>query len=371
MTEQIGTVVVGAGVVGLAIATRLSQSDEVLVLESAQTIGSGVSSRNSEVIHAGLYYEPGSLKAELCVRGRQLLYQFCRDYGVEHRACGKIIVATDDQQANSLTALKERAERNGVTDLLWLDRAAIIDLEPEIRAQAGLLSPSTGIVDSHGLMLALQGIAEANGAMIAFRSPLVGGEILPDGGIVLKVGGEAPLEIICRRLIIAAGLGTHRAMTHLRGYPSRQTPPIHLVKGNYFSLSGRPPFRHLIYPMPEPGSLGVHATLDLAGTVKFGPDVEPVESEDYHVDPGRRDQFAQAIRRYWPGLDENALHPDYAGIRPRITPQGVPLADFQMFGPKDHGIAGLMGLAGIESPGLTSSLAIAERVEKLMESPAS
>lgn len=363
MSTSVNTVVIGAGVVGLAIAARLSQDDsDVLLLEREPTIGAGVSSRNSEVIHAGIYYQTDSLKARLCVSGKAMLYDFCPRHGVPHRRTGKLIVATDEAQTEGLRKLGKQAKINGVDDLVWLEERDIRALEPEVRGCAGLLSPSTGIVDSHALMLALQGVAENRGALHVFNSPVTGGVLRENGEIVLRVGGVEPMELCCRRLVMSAGLGTEPLLRSLTGFPPDRIPAQYPVKGNYFALTGKPPFTHLIYPMPEPGGLGVHATLDLSGMVKFGPDVEPVTEENYSVDPARRKAFAGAIARYWPGVDEHRLRPDYAGIRPRITPVGQPLEDFRILDERSHGIAGLVCLAGIESPGLTSALALAEDV---------
>lgn len=365
--ERADTVVIGAGVVGLAIARRLTQAgQDVILLERGAAIGSETSSRNSEVIHAGIYYPQNSLKAELCVRGKQLLYAYCESHGIAHRRVGKIIVAARREEIGALEVLKKKAAGNGVVDLEWLDAGQVARLEPELAAEAALLSPSTGIIDSHGLMLALQGEAEDGGAMIAFNTPVEGGSLLSDG-IALRTGGDYPMELACRRLVNAAGLQAQEIAGSIEGFPSGAIPPRALVKGNYYMLAGASPFRRLVYPIPEPGGLGVHATIDLAGQCRFGPDVEPVESLDYDVDPERAARFYAAVRRYWPGLPDGALLPGYAGIRPKIATEDGD-ADFVIQGAARHGIPGLVNLFGIESPGLTAALAIAERVEEALRS---
>lgn len=361
--DEVETVVIGAGVIGLAIARTLAQAgQEVLVLERAPIIGSETSSRNSEVIHAGLYYQPGSLKARLCVAGRDRLYDFCASHGVAHQRIGKLIVAVDQAQEADLAAIEAQSAANGVTDLRRLTTADIQALEPELRATAGLFSPSTGIIDSHGYMLALQGDAEAAGAMLAFHSPVESGRITPHG-FELDTGGEGAMQLRARRLVNAAGHGAWQIARDLAGYPAALVPDQALAKGSYFTLRGRAPFRHLVYPVPEPGGLGVHLTLDLAGAARFGPDVEWVEALDYQIDPARVAQFYPAIRRYWPGLQDGALEPAYTGIRPKLgRTKAAP--DFRIDGPELHGINGLVQLFGIESPGLTASLAIADLVAR-------
>ncbi len=358
---DVDTAVVGAGVVGLAAARALARRGrEVVILEAADAIGTGISSRNSEVIHGGLYYEPGSRKAALCVKGRRLLYAYCAEHGIPHRRCGKLVVAAEAQRP-ALEALHARATANGVEGLALLDGAAARALEPEIACAAALWSPETGIVDSHQLMLSLLGEAEAAGAVLALNSPVPGGAVA-QGGIVLDVGGAEPARLRCRAVVNAAGLGAVRLASALEGFPAASLPAFGLAKGNYFSLAGRCPFRHLIYPLPEPGGLGVHLTLDLGGQGRFGPDVEWVTTEDYAVDAGRAGRFAAAVRQWWPGLPADALQPAYAGIRPKLHGPGEPAADFLIQGPGAHGVAGLVNLFGIESPGLTASLAIAEAV---------
>jgi L-2-hydroxyglutarate oxidase LhgO len=367
MSETVDSVVVGAGVIGLAIAGRLARDGrEVVLLEAAETFGTGISSRNSEVIHAGIYYKPGSLKARLCVDGKARLYEFCRSHGVAHRRIGKLIVATRDAEIAELEAIKRKAEVNGVTDLEWLDPAGARRLEPAVACVAALLSPSTGIVDAHGLMLALQGEAEAAGASVVFRAPARGGAI-EDRSILLDVGGEQPMTLRCKQLINAAGLGAQPLARVLRGLDPKTVPPLYYSKGNYFSLTGKTPFTHLVYPAPNDSWLGVHLTLDLGGRARFGPDVEWVDRLDYAVDPARADSFYEAIRRYWPGLPDGALQPAYCGIRPKLTPAGVTALDWMIQGPAVHGVPGLVNLYGIESPGLTSSLAIAEEVARLLD----
>jgi L-2-hydroxyglutarate oxidase LhgO len=363
--DRLECVVVGAGVVGLAIARRLALAGlEVVVLEAAEGIGTVTSSRNSEVIHAGIYYPAGSLMARMCVAGKRALYDYCRDHGIPHRNCGKLIVATTPSEAERLQSIKAHAEVNGVGDLQTLSGAAARELEPALNCDAALLSPSTGIIDSHAFMLALRGDAEAAGAAFAFHAPLEHAKAAADG-IELDVGGEAPITLECRLLVNAAGLGATAVARGIDGMPIELIPPAYLAKGNYFSCSARAPFSHLIYPVPEPGGLGVHLTLDLAGQARFGPDVEWVDTVDYAVDPARAELFYPAIRRYWPDLPDGALMPSYSGIRPKIVPPAVARQDFMIQGPRDHGVDGLINLFGIESPGLTSSLAIADYVGEL------
>jgi L-2-hydroxyglutarate oxidase LhgO len=368
---EVDAVVVGAGVVGLAAARRLALAGlETVVLEAENVIGSGVSARNSEVIHAGLYYPAGSLKARLCARGRRQLYAYCADHGVDHRRPGKLVVAADPGQLPRLEAVAAHARANGVDDLEVLSAAAAREMEPALSCAGALWSPSTGIVDSHALMLALRGDAEAAGAMVAVATPSVGGEIIAGGGFIVETGGAQPMRLRCRRLINSAGLSAWEVARRLRGLPATAIPPRYLARGNYFALSGvRAPFSRLIYPVPEDGGLGVHLTLDLAGQARFGPDVEwldgAAEQLSYRVDPARGDGFYAAIRRYWPGLPDGALVPAYAGVRPKLSGPGDPAADFMIAGPDQHGVAGLALLFGIESPGLTASLAIADEVARV------
>jgi len=361
--DEVDTVVVGAGVVGLACARALAMAGrEVVVLEAESAFGTATSSRNSEVIHAGIYYPPGSLRAQLCVRGRQLLYDFCERHQVAHRRCGKLVVATASDELPLLDALRAQAAACGVDDLRRLSAAEARALEPALQTCGALLSPSTGIVDSHGLMLALLGQAQAHGAMLALCSPLVGGRLTPRG-IELQVGGEAASTLRARRLVNSAGLGATALAHALPGTPAPKVPRQHLAKGCYFTLAGRSPFSHLVYPAPgSSGHLGVHLTLDLGGQARFGPSFRWVEAIDYTVGADEAAGFYEAVRRYWPGLPDTALMPGYAGIRPKISGPGEPAADFRIDGPAVHGVPGLVHLFGIESPGLTASLAIAERV---------
>lgn len=369
--DTVETAVIGAGVIGLAVARRLSAAGrEVVVLESENAIGTGNSSRNSEVIHAGLYYPKDSLRARLCVPGKKALYRYCAERGVGHLRTGKLLVAVDGNELPALEAIRAKAAANGVDDLRFLDAAGVRALEPAVRCHAALFSPSSGIVDSHGLMLALLGEAEARGAALAFKSPVAGGEARADG-VVLEVGGETPTRILCRAVVNCAGLGAQRLARAIRGAHTDTIPPLHCGKGSYFTLSGKTPFRHLIYPAPgASGWLGVHVTLDLAGRARFGPDLEWIERPNYDVDPARAMRFYPAIRRYWPGLPDGALQPGYAGVRPKLAKAGEPERDFAILGPEDTGVPGLVNLFGIDSPGLTSCLAIADAVgRKLGLSP--
>ncbi len=365
--EALDTVVIGAGVVGLACARALALAGrEVVVLEALGAIGSVTSSRNSEVLHAGLYYPPGSLKAELCVRGRRALVAYCASRGVTVSQCGKLVVATDASQVAWLERLQAQAAANGVDDTRLLTGAAARALEPALAPTvvAALQSPSTGIVDSHALMLALQADAEAHGAIVALRSAVRSARACDDG-FELDVVGADPVHV--RRIVNAAGLWAPRVAATMAGLPARHVPETHLCKGSYFALAGRAPFGRLVYPVPEAAGLGVHLTLDLAGQARFGPDVEWLASHapediDYTVDPARADAFRAAIRRYWPGLRDDALAPAYSGVRPKIAGPGAPASDFVVSGPDDHGLAGLVNLFGIESPGMTACLALADRV---------
>jgi len=371
MTDHIETVVIGAGVVGLAIARKLAQSDqEVIVLEAENAIGTGTSARNSEVIHSGIYYPKDSLKARLCVEGRIAIYEFCKTHGVKHKRNGKLIVATSEAEIDTLKSLRTKAENNGVDDLVWLTSEEARALEPELECTAALLSPSTGIIDSHAYMLALQGDAEAAGAMFAFNSPIISGKVLSESTeekFKIQTGGDAPMEFTCQNFINAAGLGAQSVAQCIDGIPKDTIPSLYYAKGNYFILSGKSPFKHLIYPAPVPGGLGTHSTVDLGNQTKFGPDVEWIEAPDYVVNPKRGEIFYEQIRRYWPGLPDNALEAGYAGIRPKIAARGADAADFIISGPEDHDITGLVNLFGIESPGLTSSLAIAEYVANQLD----
>ncbi len=364
--DEIECIVVGAGVVGLAIARRLAQDGrDVIVLEAEDAIGTHTSSRNSEVIHAGIYYKANSLMARFCVAGKQALYRYCRDHGIDHQNCGKLIVATTPAESDKLAGIRAHAAANGVVDLTALGGKDARAMEPALKCDAALLSPSTGIIDSHGYMLALRGDAEAAGAAFAFLAPLLRATCKHDG-FEIEVGGDAPMQLRCRLLINAAGLAATMVARGIDVMPLPQIPPAYLAKGNYFSCSAKAPFSHLIYPVPEPGGLGVHLTLDLAGQARFGPDVEWIDHMDYAVDPARAERFYPAIRRYWPGLPDNALMPSYSGIRPKIVPPAVAVQDFVIQGPRDHKIGGLVNLFGIESPGLTSSLAIADHVAEIV-----
>jgi L-2-hydroxyglutarate oxidase LhgO len=363
--ETVDCVVIGAGVVGLAITRALALAGrEVILVEAAEGIGTATSSRNSEVIHAGIYYPKGSLMAETCVAGRRLLYTYCAEHGVPHRNCGKLIVATTRQEAETLQSIKGRAEANGVEGMRLLSAAEATAMEPNLQCTAALLSPATGIVDSHSYMLALQGDAEAHGALLALFSPVERGHVSAHG-IVLDVGGAEPMKLRARQVINSAGLHAPTLARKIEGMPADKIPTAYYAKGNYFTLSGRTPFSRLIYPVPVPGGLGVHITLDLGGQAKFGPDVEWIEAIDYTVDPRRADKFYAAVRKYWPALQEGALQPGYAGIRPKIVPPGAPAQDFTLQGPAEHGVPGLINLFGIESPGLTASLALADKVRAL------
>src|SRR6187551_1410867 len=360
--ETVDCVVIGAGVVGLAVARALALAGrEVIVVEAAEGIGTETSSRNSEVIHAGIYYPKGSLMAETCVAGRRLLYAYCAEHGVPHRNCGKLIVATNAQEAELLASIKGRAEANGVEGMRLLTAAEAVALEPNLQCTAALFSPATGIVDSHRYMLALQGDAEANGAMLAFFSPLERARAIGDG-IELEIGGAEPMKLRARLVVNSTGLHAPILARKIEGMPANKIPTAYYAKGNYFTLAGRSPFSRLIYPVPVPGGLGVHITVDMGGQAKFGPDVEWIPGIDDTVDPHRADKFYAAVRRYWPGLKDGALQPGYAGIRPKIVPPGAPAQDFTIQGPAEHGVPGLIHLFGIESPGLTASLALAERV---------
>jgi L-2-hydroxyglutarate oxidase LhgO len=369
--ERIECVVIGAGVVGLAIARELAaRGKEVLILERAESIGTQTSSRNSEVIHAGLYAPPDWLKTRLCIEGRRRLYAYCELHQIPFKRCGKLLVATSDAQIGQLDALAERARLNGIDDLRRLDAAEIAEFEPELTCRAALLSPSTGIIDSHQLMLALLGDAERDGALLAVRSPFESAEIRDDG-FVIHAGDDplAPLALHARCVINAAGLEASAVAARFRGLPAQCVRRQWFARGNYFSLAQRTPFSHLIYPMPNEAGLGVHLTLDLGGQAKFGPDVEWVDQIAYNVGPARADGFYSAVREYWPGLADGALQPAYAGIRPKLVGPGKAPADFAIDGPAHHGIAGLINLFGIESPGLTASLAIACHVAALLEQP--
>ena len=363
--DRVDCVIVGAGVIGLAVARRLAQAGrEVVVIDEAEGIGTVTSSRNSEVIHAGIYYRAGSLMARMCVAGKRALYRYCAEHGIPHRNCGKLIVATTPAETEKLQSIRAHAAANGVDDMQLLSGEVARALEPALNCDAALLSPSTGIIDSHAYMLALQGDAEAAGAAFAFYTPLLRARAVA-GRFEIETGGEAPMTLACDLLVNAAGLGAPAVARGIEGMPVALIPTAYLAKGNYFSCSARAPFSHLIYPVPEPGGLGVHLTLDMAGQARFGPDVEWIDHVDYAVDPARAERFDPAIRKYWPTLPDGALMPSYSGIRPKIVPPAVATQDFLIQGPTEHGVSGLINLFGIESPGLTSSLAIADHVGEL------
>ena len=362
--DKVECVVIGAGVVGLAVARALARAGrEVVILEAEDAIGTHTSSRNSEVIHAGIYYPKGSLKARACVAGRRRLYEYCASHGVPYQRCGKLIVATNENQILELKGIQKKAHGNGVADVVEIPASEAMRMEPALHCVAALHSPSTGIIDSHALMLAYLGDAEAAGAMLALKSRLERAVVSPQG-FELQVEGT---RIKARIVVNSAGLRAPSVARLMEGFPRAKIPPEFYAKGNYYSLAGRPPFSRLVYPVPEPGGLGVHVTLDLAGQARFGPDVEWVDDINYAVDPRRSKRFYAAIRRYWPALPDGALAPGYAGIRPKISGPKDPAADFVVQGPAEHGVAGLVNLFGIESPGLTASLALADDVAKLLQ----
>ena len=367
MTDTVDCVVIGAGVVGLAVARACAQQGwETVLVEAENAVGTGTSSRNSEVIHAGIYYPQGSLKARLCVEGKQRLYAYCDEKGVEYSRCGKFIVATHEGQLDALRAIRAAAAANSVNDLRWLERDEARAREPALNCVAALESPSTGIVDSHGLMLALLGDFEAAGGMLAFCSPVTGGTVRP-GEILLEVGGAEPMALAAKRVVNSAGLFAQKVAASIDGIPAASIPAGRYAKGNYYSLTGAAPFSRLIYPIPEEGGLGVHLTIDLGHQARFGPDVEWIDTIDYTVDPARAAKFYDAIRTYWPALPDGALQPGYAGIRPKLAGGGSHHGghgggDFVIQDAHEHGVSGLVNLYGIESPGLTASLAIADEV---------
>lgn len=363
--DEFDCVVIGAGVVGLAVARALAlRGREVLVLEAEGAIGTGTSSRNSEVIHAGIYYAAGSLKARLCVEGKHALYAYARERDLPHRRCGKLIVATNEAQVAQLDVILAKARANGVDDLMLLTGDDARSLEPQLACLAALHSPSTGIVDSHALMLSLQGDLENAGGMLALKSPVARAVCTANG---IELTGEDGTTLRCATVVNAAGLTAPLLARRFEGLPESSVPQAHFAKGNYFTLAGRAPFQRLIYPVPEAAGLGVHLTLDLGGQAKFGPDVQWVDSPaDLVVDPRRGDGFYAEVRRYWPALPDGALVPGYAGIRPKISGRDEPARDFVIAGPQTHGVPGLVNLFGIESPGLTSSLAIGRHVAELL-----
>ena len=363
--ETADCVVVGAGVVGLAVARTLAIAGrEVLVLEAEQRIGEHTSSRNSEVIHAGLYYKKGSLRQQLFPRAPDLLYAYCVDHGVPHRRLGKLVIARSAEEAERLRQHMEHAIEAGVRDLEWLEPHEAQKLEPNLACHAAYLSPWSGIVDSHGLMLAYRAELEVNGGAVVLRSPATGGAITPEG-IEVKVGGAEPMTLRCKTLVNCAGHGAPPLARAIANFPTGTVPRGYFRRGVYFSVTSRP-FKRLIYPIHGPGGMDIHAVLDLAGNVRFGPDMQWVDRLDYSVDPARAEAFYRSIREFWPGLPDGALSPAYAGIRPKITGPDEPAADFVIQGPADHGIPNLVNLFGIESPGLTSSLAIGEYVAGML-----
>jgi L-2-hydroxyglutarate oxidase LhgO len=368
-TMDFQTVVVGAGVVGLAIARALARAGrEVLVLEAEAHFGTGISSRNSEVIHSGIYYAPGSLKARLCVPGREQLYAYCAERGVPHRQVGKLIVATSEADVATLERYRALARANAAGELPWLSSSEVGDLEPDITCVRAIYAPRTGIIDSHALMLALLGDLQAAGGLVAYRSPLLRA-LATTEGFTLQVGGDEPASVDCTSLVNCAGLAAPAVARTIDPLARQDLPQARFAKGHYYSLSGRSPFRHLVYPVAEAAGLGIHVTFDLAGRAKFGPDVQWIDAIDYTFDESRRGRFRDAIRRYFPALDERRLEPDYTGIRPKISGPDEPAADFRIDGPDVHGIAGLVNLMGIESPGLTAALSIADYVSELLGRP--
>lgn len=360
--EQVECIVAGAGVVGLAVARALARAGrEVILVEAADRIGSGTSSRNSEVIHAGIYYPAGSLMARLCVEGRTLLYAYCRERGIPHRQCGKLIVATSALEREQLPDIAARAARNGVADLRQLSAADALALEPALATTGALLSPSTGIIDSHAYMMALLGDAENAGAVLALNSPVERGRVA-NGGVVVDIGGADPMSLACRLFVNVAGLCAPKLARLIEGMPPALVPREYFAKGDYFSHVGKAPFSRLIYPVPVKGGLGIHLTLDMAGQARFGPDIEWIDTLNYDVDPAKAASFYAGVRRYFPDLKDGALVPAYCGIRPKIVPPEVASQDFVVQGPGVHGVPGLINLFGIESPGLTASLALAKLV---------
>ena len=370
--ERVDCVVIGAGVVGLAVAREMAlQGRETILLERESAFGTISSARNSEVIHAGIYYSKDSLKAKLCVQGNRMLYEYCRSHQVATQPYGKLIVASDASQIDDLQAILYKAQNNGVPEIKMISGEEARALEPNLQCSAAILSSTTGIVDSHGFMLSLLGSFEDAGGMIAYQSPLISAKPIgqnAEGGYELEIGGPDGMKLQTTLLINCAGMSAPAVAEKISGLPKEQVPKAYFAKGNYFSLSGKSPFTHLIYPIPEPGGLGVHLTLDMGGQAKFGPDVEwlDIDAEeqiDYTVNPQRGDGFYEAVRRYWPGLKGGSLQPDYSGVRAKIVPPNAPAGDFCFNGPQEHGFHGLFNLYGFESPGLTSSLAIAEHLE--------
>jgi len=366
MTEKLDCVVIGAGVIGLAVARALALAGrEVIVLEKAGAIGTETSSRNSEVIHAGIYYPAGSLKARFCVTGKEALYRYATERHIPHRRVGKLIVATREDQLATLEGYRRQAAANGVNDLSWIDRGDLKTFEPAVKAVRGVFSPSTGIIDGHAYMASLRGDIENARGTLVFLSPVESGQVTAEG-IELVVGGKETTTVLCRNVINSAGLWAPDVASRISGLPTSAGPTAHYAKGCYFTLAGKSPFSHLVYPVAEAGGLGVHVTLDLAGQARFGPNVIWQDRIDYAFPDGLLDSFAAAIERYYPGLDRLRLQQGYTGIRPKLAPEGAPNADFVIEGPRSHGVPGLVNLFGIESPGLTSSLAIGDHVRDLL-----
>jgi L-2-hydroxyglutarate oxidase LhgO len=361
--NDVDCIVIGAGVIGLAVARSLARAGrEVFILERERQFGMQTSSRNSEVIHAGLHYEPNSLKARLCVAGRDLLYAYCAERGIPHRRCGKFTVATSEDQVWTLEKIAANARSSGVLDLKWLDGSEARRAEPQLQCVRALFSPSTGIIDSHSLMQSLLADAEAGGAGIAYGTQV--SAMRPTAAGMEITVNEDPKPVARARLVVnCAGLQSDQVAACIEGFPLQHIPKIRFAKGSYFSCSGASPFSRLVYPAPKAGGhLGIHITLDLGGAARFGPDTEWVERIDYAVDPKRVTLFAEVIREYWPGLDASRLYPAYAGIRPKITAPGEASRDFSISGPQSHGVQGVVNLFGIESPGLTASLALGEHI---------
>ena len=360
--NEVDCVVIGAGVIGLAVARALAHDGRtVFILERERHIGMHMSSRNSEVIHAGIYYEPGSLKARTCVSGRELLYRYCGERAIAHRRCGKLIVATSEPQLKRLHAIESNARANGVSDLEWMSGAQARHLEPLLSCEAALSSPSTGIIDSHAFLLALLADAESRGAEIAYGATVT--TLRPTrSGTEISIKSE-PLPVLRAQTVVnCAGLDAHRVASSIEGFAAEHIPAVRFAKGSYFALSGAAPFDRLIYPVPEQGGLGIHMTIDLAGQARFGPDVEWVSDVNYAVDSARSEKFYGAIRQYWPKLADGRLTPAYSGIRPKLSGPGEAVVDFCVSGPADHGVAGIVNLFGMESPGLTASLALGEHI---------
>ncbi|BDT79152.1 NAD(P)/FAD-dependent oxidoreductase [Polynucleobacter yangtzensis] len=375
--DRVDCVVIGAGVIGLAVAREMAlQGRETILLERESAFGTISSARNSEVIHAGIYYPKDSLKAKLCVEGNRMLYEYCRTHHVATQPYGKLIVASDDSQLDDLQAILYKAQQNNVPEIKLITGEQAKAMEPDLQCAAAVLSSTTGIVDSHGFMLSLLGGFEDAGGMIAYQSPLISAKPIgtsSQDGFELEIGGADGMKIQTKLLINCAGMSAPAIAKKIEGLDQGQIPKAYFAKGNYFSLSGKSPFKHLIYPIPEPGGLGVHLTLDMGGQAKFGPDVEWLEIDeenqiDYTVNPKRGEGFYAAVRKYWPGLKDNALQPDYSGVRAKIVPPNTPAGDFCFNTPKDHGLEGLFNLYGFESPGLTSSLAIAKHLEGQIKS---